>query len=48
MLPPLAAADTVVIVGVVDGRDIWFDEDTTLPAKLNKAGPFPSAPSVTM
>ena len=48
MLPPLAADEIVVIVGVIDGKDIWFDEDATLPAKLNSAGPFPSAPSVTM
>ena len=48
MLPPFAAAEIVVIVGVVDGNEIWLDEPTALPAKLKKAGPFPSAPSVTM
>ena len=32
MLPPLAADETVVIVGVDDGNEIWFVDDTTLPA----------------
>ena len=32
ILPPLAAAELVVICGVVDGIWIWLDDDTTLPA----------------
>ena len=48
MLPPLDADEMVVIIGVVDGICIWFDDDATLPAYVNDEGPFPSTPSVTM
>ena len=48
MSPPLEAPEMTFINGVVDNSTTELGSVSTVPAKVNDPGPFPSFPSVTM
>ena len=48
MSPPLAAAEIVLIVGMVDGVITCPLSPKKFPAKLKLLGPLPSEPDVTI